>query len=289
MRRGLCELGDWGRPGDDERVLMVEGMKEDGTNVAAAVAEDLPAHLPGLILRERELCATRLASTLIHALGTPLQVIAGRAALAVRAGRLEEASPHLEVIQRKCGEITTLLWRVLDSLRTERSRTMARIDVQPFVQRQLDRLALIASARGVRWSLRVGAARQPMSVHLCAEDLAHALLSLGVNVLAEAPDGSELTVAVDRVEPGAVALTPVHEGLLCMTFRRAAAGPAVQNPADPWSGPESTQVDGRALGWATVFELARSNEGRLEVTEEAAVLYWPTFSDEGSNEGSNEG
>lgn len=255
-------------------------MKEEETNVAAAIAGNLPAHLPRLILRERELCATRLASTLIHTLGTPLQVIAGRAALAIRAGQLEEASPHLEVIQRKCGEITTLLWRVLDSLRTERSRTVARIDVEPFVQRQLERLGSIASARGVRWNLRTGGARQPMSVHLSADDLAHALLSLGVNVLAEAPDGSELIVAVDWVEPGAVALTRVHGSLLRISFRRAVHGPPVQNPADPWSRPESTQVDGRALGWATVFELARSNEGRLDVTEDVAVLYWPALSNE---------
>src|SRR5690606_6316807 len=104
-----------------------------------------------------------------------------------------------------------LLWRVLDSLRAERSRRTTAVDVQPFVRGQLETLALIAQARGIRWHLRMEEAHRIEGARLGLDDFAHAFVSLGINVLAEAPDGSELAVIVDRVPPAAVALTPVHD------------------------------------------------------------------------------
>jgi signal transduction histidine kinase len=234
---------------------------------------------PRLLRRERELAVARLASTLTHTLGTPLQVIAGRAALARKTEDPEELERHLEIVQRKCSEITALLWRVLDSLRIDQEPTLEDVDVAPFLRGLLGELRAAGAARRVRWSLEVPQDGTALgSLRLRRSDLAHALLSLGLGVLVEAPDGAELGLRVEKAEEEARGLTPVHEAVLRFTFRRAvhrAAGGAEPHVAEPWLHTEGRRIDGQSIGWAAVHELVRGNEGRVEVSEEAVVLCWP--------------
>lgn len=239
--------------------------------------------VPRLIWRERELAVARLAATLTHTLGTPLQVIAGRAALARSSSDLDEIARHLEIIQRKCSEITALLWGVLDSLRVEQPPAGAPLDLPEFLGGVLDDLRAVGAARRIVWSLRVpDESERLLGLNLCADDLRHALFSVGLSVLAEAPDASELGVELDRIEQKGTGLTPVHDSVLRFTFRRAAGeeqgevgGPSV---ADPWLHAEGRRVDGGALGWAAVHELARGNEGRVEVSAATVTLSWPVVS-----------
>lgn len=235
--------------------------------------------LPRLLGRERELAVARLASTLTHTLGTPLQVISGRAALARKSADPEELERHLEIVQRKCSEITALLWRVLDSLRVEQEPTLEAVDVAPFVEGLVGELRAAAAARGVVWTLELPRDADALNgLRLRRSDLGHALLSLGLGVLGEAPDGSELRLVVEKAEEEARGLTPVHDAVLRFTFRRAwrrAAGSAEPYVADPWLHTDGQRVDGQAIGWAAVHELVRGNEGRVEVGEETVVLSWP--------------
>lgn len=264
----------------DSQVTMAETSSGTTDNSRGA---NLSSLVPRLLWRERELAVARLASTLTHTLGTPLQVIAGRAALARNSSDLEEIARHLEIIQRKCSEITALLWKVLDSLRVEQPATGARLDLAELLGAVLEDLRAVGAARGITWSLRLPEDEQRLrGLALCAEDLRHALFSVGLNLLAEAPDGSELKVELDRVEQGGTGLTPVHEAVLHFTFHRAAGAPegdgALTSVADPWLHADGRRVDGGALGWAAVHELARGNEGRIEVSAATVTLSWPIVS-----------
>lgn len=262
---------------------------------APPLENELLKRLPHLVRRERELAVARLASTLTHTLGTPLQVIAGRATLARKTTSREELDRHLEIIQRKCSEITALLWRVLDSLRVEQPKAFERVALGPFFGELLAELGSVGVARGVRWDLVLsddGAGLDGLKLR--REDLRQALLSLGLGVLAEAPDGSRLRVTVDKAEDEVRGLTPVHEVMLRVTFQRGvsststprasgeqasgdvSAGTEVaRHVTEPWLHADGTRVDGQAIGWAATYELARSNEGRLDVSDQAVTLSWP--------------
>lgn len=246
----------------------------------------LLSRVPRLIWRERELAVARLASTLTHTLGTPLQVIAGRAALARKSSDPEDIVRHLEIIQRKCSEITGLLWRVLDSLRVEQPARGAPLDLQELLGAVVDDLRAVSSARRITWRFRVREdSGQLQALNLCADDLRHALLSVGLSILAEARDGSELEVRVERIEEEGRGLTPVHDSVLHFAFRRATGAGALdedaaplQHVADPWLHSDGRRVDGGAVGWAAVHELARGNEGRIEVRPGTVTLCWPVVS-----------
>jgi len=71
----------------------------------------------GRVQFERRYSMARMASSLAHALGTPLQVISGRATLAQDAKDLEGARAQLAIITRKCSEVAALLQKSLLQLR----------------------------------------------------------------------------------------------------------------------------------------------------------------------------
>jgi two-component system, NtrC family, sensor kinase len=245
---------------------------------------NLLARVPSFLGRERELAVARLASTLTHTLGTPLQVIAGRAALALKAAERDEQVKHLEIIQRKCSEITALLWGVLDALRPRQERKLKPLELLEFLEELLAELSAVGASRGVHLELRTSLDGAGFGrLNLCEEDLRQALLSVGLNLLAEAPDGALLVVRLDRVEQSMAELTPVHEALLQIEFQRASApgeqpsGEVLQHISDPWLHAQGQPVSGRALGWSAVYEIARWNEGRVEVTQDRVIVSWPVI------------
>jgi two-component system NtrC family sensor kinase len=142
-----------------------------------------------------------LASGLAHEIGTPLNVIRGRAEyLLSNRQNPPRTAEGLEIIINQIDRISRIV-RLLLNLGSRREHSFAVCDLRPVVQRTLALLETEAARRKVSCKVELG--DDPLPVRCDADQLQQVFVNLGVNALDAMEGGGSLTVAARRTSLGA--------------------------------------------------------------------------------------
>jgi len=155
-------------------------------------------------LRHSERLATlgQLSAGIAHELGTPLNVISGRAKLMTRDGMTaEDLSRSARIIGDQAERMTQIIRQLLSFARREKPRKQP-IDLNTVLRGLQPLLNPTAHKQGV--SLSIQEAEQPLPTYADPGQLQQVLLNLTLNAIQAMPDGGEIEVSsgvADVTEP----------------------------------------------------------------------------------------
>ncbi|HEY6178988.1 MAG TPA: ATP-binding protein [Kofleriaceae bacterium] len=214
----------------------------------------------------------QLAAEIAHEVGTPLNVIAGRARSIQRKVKDPEAvEKNSEIIAEQTARITRIIQRLLDFTRRKVGiAPPAEVSVNDLAQSTIELLAgQFASARV---KVRLERTAQPARVAGDPDRLQQVLINLLLNALQAMPDGGSIvleTSTVRRTRPGL-------EGSAEQDFVTVAvADTGIGIPAeirDRIFDPFYTTKEGRGgtgLGLAVVSGIVKEHDGWIEVDDNA--------------------
>ena len=198
--------GDVHLRGHDELARLGEALNTmsarlDGAH--AALIQETEARIEALEhLRHTERLAKigHLASGIAHELGTPLNVVAGRAKLiAMDALEPAEARESAATIGAQAERMTAIIRQLLDFARRSPSQR-TRGDLEGVARQSLDLLR--SAAQKARVSLDLDVDDALPQVEIDATQMQQVLINLIMNGIQAMPDGGRLTVRLGRREAG---------------------------------------------------------------------------------------
>jgi two-component system NtrC family sensor kinase len=138
----------------------------------------------------------RLASGVAHELGTPLNVVSGRAQL-IAGGKLpqDEVLTSAKTIQHEANRMTTIIRNLLDFAR-RRTPQRSPVDVRNVVDQTTKLLGSLASKNDV--SICVSSDASPCVASIDAGQIEQVLSNLILNAIQAMPDGGLVEVDVNR-------------------------------------------------------------------------------------------
>src|SRR4029079_666705 len=145
---------------------------------------------------ERLTTVGRLASSVAHELGTPLNVVAGRARLIVEDER--EAPKHAAIIIDQSTRMTKIIRQLLDYARRQPPEK-ERQDLRRLAAQVMTLLETLAAKRGVMLRLQ----SDPSEVPVIADQtqIQQALTNLVVNAIQASPTGGTVEVTLRAAAP----------------------------------------------------------------------------------------
>ncbi len=155
-------------------------------------------------LRHTERLATlgQLSAGIAHELGTPLNVISGRAKLIGRDGMdAEDISRSARIIGEQAERMTRIIRQLLSFARREKARKQP-IDLNTLLRGLQPLLDPTAHKQGITLTIRE--AEEPLPTFADPGQLQQVLLNLTLNAIQAMPEGGEIVVsssADDSVEP----------------------------------------------------------------------------------------
>lgn len=190
-RRQEDEIGEMA----EEMNRMCDRLRSAQEAVLGATASRIAA-LEQLRHAERLATVGKLASGIAHELGTPLQIVGGRAGM-IADGDAEpgEAVEHARIIVEQSQRMTRIIRQLLDFAR-RRTVDKATVDLGDVVR---DTLRLLAPlAQKARVAVQHEAAGGPVEILGDAEQLEQALTNVVVNAVQAMPRGGTVRVSIDR-------------------------------------------------------------------------------------------
>lgn len=148
----------------------------------------------------------RLAAGIAHELGTPLNVVAGRAGL-IASGKLspDEERESARTIKSEADRMTRIIRQLLDFAR-QRAPQRSTVELSQIIAGTANLLAPLAEKRGV--VLRILPAEE-VSLRADADQLQQVLTNLVVNAIQSMPAGGEVTI---QLHPPCAAAAPSQAG-----------------------------------------------------------------------------
>ncbi len=254
-----------------------------GTAIDHVAFAELQHQLRG---RERQATLTRCASSVSHALATPLSVISGRVAmLSTAAGDPSQVARYVRIIQDQLSVITESLQRVVVFSATERAAAEP-VDLAETLHQAVDVMQPVASARGI--TLSCAAADNPPAtldrgalLHLLTTIVSAALQGSGgpstISLQLQSAQADPPPRERGRARPGPYACFSIQ----CPGLRlpESTLGDAYQ----PWFTSSATRSPGLELALAVAWGIARDNGGWIEARLSAASdttfqVNWPLHS-----------
>lgn len=137
----------------------------------------------------------RLAAGIAHEMGTPLNVVSGRAAL-IASGKLtpEELQTSAHAIKSEADRITGIIRQLLDFAR-QRTARRVNTDARDLIARTLELLRPLAEKRRV--SMEWTAGPQPLVVNVDQAQIQQVLTNILVNAIQSMPLGGRVVVAAE--------------------------------------------------------------------------------------------
>jgi two-component system NtrC family sensor kinase len=250
-----------------------------------STAHEGPLELLNLLRQEeRRAAVSRVASTLSHALGTPLNVISGRAAMINMEGvSVDEMRSNARIIEQQVRSVANMLRTVLSFAREGKPELETR-DARKVVERAVQTLEPIARARGVRLLLEEGPGMDTRLRESAVLQVLANLIALGVY---REPEGGSVGLALrlEHAEPpqGERGRVPPGEYLrFSVTYGSLELPPALFDVVyEPWLTPQCADREA-ALILALSYGVAREHRGwveaHLEPGSSSLVLNWPRMS-----------
>jgi signal transduction histidine kinase len=227
----------------------------------------------------------RVASEVAHEVGTPLNVISGRAALLQQG--LSPDHPlgrHLETIFRQVDRIGAILRRLLDYSRP-RQPSLQRVALRPILHQIVDLLEPLARRRAVRLVHDAPEATPPLLAD--PEQLQQVLINLTTNALDATAAAGEVRLFVGQPGPEPTGSSAVRRGVarqpaVTVVVEDTGSGiPADQLPRvfEPFFTTKQ-RLAGTGLGLAIVEDIVIAHQGAIEVRSAegrgtAVILEWP--------------
>ena len=223
----------------------------------------------------------RFASSLSHALGTPLNVIAGRAAMiGMNEGESAEAHENARIIEAQVKNITDMLQRALEFVRDGAPGT-ERLNLSELAQRVAGILEPLAVSRGVAIEVDNGKPVVVSAIPARVFDIALTLTSWAVG---SAPRGRKVRISVDSrtVEPPSSERGRARGGPSAVIEVRCPGADLspelVEHVYEPWLSGSSVDRD-TALTLAVAYGIAREHRGfvQAERADDGVTfrLCWP--------------
>lgn len=175
---------------------MCEQLQEARENVRIETEARITA-LEQLRHEDRLKTVGRLASGIAHELGTPLNVISGRAGMIAR-GNLSstETVENANTIKGQSDRITTIIRQLLDFAR-RRSTHKSSVDLRQMVRRALDLIAPLGHKQKVEFSF-AGNDDALAKAEVDAEQIQQVLINILTNSLQAMPQGGMVEVGIGR-------------------------------------------------------------------------------------------
>jgi two-component system NtrC family sensor kinase len=236
---------------------MTEQLEDARQRVEAETSRSLEL-MRRLWLTQSLAIASKLCSSLAHEVGTPLNIIAGRAELMLRA--LPGDSPFREDL----GVITTQIDRVSQMIRTaldpfhQREPEPADTQLGKVTETLRPLLQQLAGNRGVKLAIVMPADVPPIRVD--PEHLLQVLINLLMNAVEATPAGGQVQVtATPRSNDG-------HPGVVVSVRDTGSGIPDDVLPRifDPFFSSPPAHI-GAALGLSVCRDLVRSNGSEIQV------------------------
>lgn len=232
---------------------------------------------------ERRASVSRFTSTVSHALGTPLNVIAGRAGM-IGLGELDEdgVRDNARIIQDQVRSVTRLIQSVLRFAR-EGLPAPEPCDLGALARRAVELLRPLAAERQVRLELS-GPASIPANAHPLR--ILHVLVNLIDAGLALFEGAGEIVVTAGQAHARAPELAmgssrPGEHGRFVITYEGLELAPALfQHVLEPWLESEHAGERSTTLLFAVSFGVVREHGGWVEVTNDrpgttSFTVHWP--------------
>ncbi|HWU89586.1 MAG TPA: HAMP domain-containing sensor histidine kinase [Kofleriaceae bacterium] len=235
----------------DEFNAMIGALAEERSR-AEAEAEARARLERGLQRVDKLVTIGQLSAGLAHEIGSPLQVLSGRAtALAAHAD--PEVRRQAEQLVTQCDRITRVVEQLL-SFGRRKAAAVALCDLVEPVRVVIDLLAGEARRRGIALAMDVG--DRPYQIEGDRDQIQQVTLNLVKNALAATPSGGTIAVRIDRA--GELVR-------LCVRDSGAGIGPEIQARLfEPFFTTRASE-GGTGLGLAVVRAIADEHRARIEV------------------------
>jgi two-component system NtrC family sensor kinase len=258
------EIGELAR----EMAAMSDRLVEADARVDSAHQRRLDA-LEQLRHADRLRTVGQLASGLAHELGTPLNVVSGRARLIEDAdGATEEIVGDAKIILDQTARITTLVKQLLGFARRSQPRDEA-ADLATIASRVAHLLQPIAGKSGV--TIQFSAPSGPCVTRCDAFLFEQALTNVVLNGLQAMPDGGTLHMEVFRrmaTPPKSQGASPSPFGVVRVSDEgRGISASDLERIFDPFFTTKEVG-EGTGLGLSVVYGILEDHGGFIEVESE---------------------
>jgi signal transduction histidine kinase len=271
--------GDFSQPldlrGEDEFGQLAEALNQMCSQLAESqdrVQAETAARLAAVEqLRHVDRLKTigRLASGVAHELGTPLNVVSGRAEL-IASGRLPEEDVHksAKTIKSEADRMTATIRQLLDFARRSRPQRSP-TDLRSLIQQATELLAPLAQKNRVTISFSAG--DRPSVSQVDGGQIQQIVLNLLVNAMQALPDGGQVSLELQerQASPPEDAAAP-QRTYYCILVKDEGVG-MDQETIDHIFEPFFTTKDvgqGTGLGLSVSYGIAQEHGGWIDVTSE---------------------
>lgn len=281
--RQLVEAIDGVSQGDMSRTVLPERDDEIGSLAARfnammnylreAQEREARAHASRHVmethLRRAEKLATvgQLAAEIAHEVGTPLNVIGGRARSLAKRASDPDVQKNAEIISTQVDRITKIIRQVLDSSRKSEPR-MSRVDVLTVVRETLE--FVDGMLRRNHIEARVNAANDLVPVAGDADEIQQVCLNMIMNALHAMPGGGALSVSLQLVtrRKEGLELSPPSSYLM-LEISDTGPGIPVADREKIFEAFFTTKESGlgSGLGLAVSKGIVKDHEGWIEVDD----------------------
>jgi two-component system, NtrC family, sensor kinase len=251
----------------------IDAMRRDLAGAREQLIVEADARIRALDhLRHADRLSTvgRLAAGLAHELGTPLNVVAGRAKM-IASGRLalDASAANAEIIGTQTERMTKIIRDLLDFARPA-SANKGRVDLGELSRSVCTLLGPLAKKCGVR--LRVEGAETPRVIEVDAGQLEQVLANMVVNGVDASPSGGEVVVSLHEQQATA---PPGYDGptgrYLRLDVRDHGTGirkEDVEHVFEPFFTTKDVNA-GTGLGLSVAHGIVRDHGGWIAVESEA--------------------
>ncbi len=267
-----------------------EAREKEARATAARVATE--AHL-----RHAEKLATigQMAAEIAHEVGTPLNVIGGRArSLGRRASEPAEVEKNAEIISTQVDRITKIISQVLDYSRKSRP-TVGEVDVLKTVHDTLEFVEENLKQHRIEVALLCEPELRPIPGD--ADEIQQVCMNLIMNAIQAMPSGGKLAIDIEYVirRKEGLDLAPPSPYLM-MAFADTGPGVPQADRARIFDAffTTKTKGEGSGLGLPVSHGIVKDHDGWMEVGERpegGAVfrVYLPLPSEEGDHDRGKKG
>jgi signal transduction histidine kinase len=244
---------------------MCEQLGETNRQLGAATEARIAA-LEQLRHADRLVTVGQLASGVAHELGTPLNVMSGRAKLIARGMVAGDAvADSARIIAEQAARITTIIRQLLDFSR-RRSASLGPADLRPIVTRTVELLATLARKRGI--TLVVESAEEMLAARVDPGQIQQVLTNLVINGMQAMAEGGRLTVRLERrhaIPPADVDGEPGQYAAVTVEDQGAGIVPEhLPRIFEPFFTTKDVG-EGTGLGLSVAYGIAREHGGWIEV------------------------
>jgi signal transduction histidine kinase len=221
-------------------------------------------------LRRAEKLATvgQVAAEIAHEVGTPLNVIGGRArTLARRPGDPTEVQKNAEIISDQVGRITKIIRQVLDASRKSRP-SLTEVDVARVVREALSFVEELLKRQNIEVVVHSAADVQPIPGD--PDEIQQVCLNLVMNAIQAMRDGGTLTIDLEQVvrRKEGLALSPPSPYLMLQISDTGSGIPVADRDKIFEAFFTTKEVgQGSGLGLAVSKGIIKDHEGWIEVDD----------------------